>query len=770
MICSPESKSVGMSQLSRSRSAVHVSVLLILGIAIACSILATGDVDAIEDSAIPPASDLHGDPLPAGAVSRLGTIRLRHGGRVDDLHYSREGGLLTSRSGKWFYVWEAGTGRLLRRENLRGLFSLRVSNDTMMVAKNKSEPLKAWKFTELTDFPPKIESEGPFNRGPQFVGAAEFPVPPDLTILDTLRLGHIALSPDGKRLAATVSGQLDVPLKIKLWKFEPDKKLTELEPLGKEWTSATKVEDLIFSDDGRRLVAITNLEGAVPPGREKLAAKFVTIMVCDVEDETNVTSMLVPRPAHLNVRGFAVSPDGQRFAIGTTDSQVLIYDVAGERQLQQIDVPLPMPDKRFSVTVMSFSPDGNQLAGSGRGEKIWIWDVESGELQQDLAGHRSWVEQLDYSPDGKTLASGSQDGAIHLWDVATGRRKNPERGHQHWLLGASLSADGKLAATCGSDGTTRIWEAATGKQLRVLNSIDDAWTSSCSFSPDGSRLAVTESHRVALYDVETGDLVWNESMPENERTHYFSVSFSSDGKRLAAVVGPNQVVVWEPSDTGRLAEIEMQQQDPAEAAQAKNDKDDVREANTACLSPDGRFIAIGTRTRMAASAIIEIWDVDSRQRIQTLIPEKGGASQIQFSPDGQQLVTAGHSSAQGWVDNNKDISSPDHEDSLILWDLASGKAIRKFGSRESSDHGTRIANGVTFSPDGRYLITAERTGTVLIYEVATGKRLANVQGHTGRVKAVAMSGDGKRLLSASMDLTGLVWDFPALLRGVNNGP
>lgn len=283
---------------------------------------------------------------------------------------------------------------------------------------------------------------------------------------------------------------------------------------------------------------------------------------------------------------------------------------------------------------------------------------------------------------------------------------------------------------------------------------------------------MTEARRVALYEAATGDLVWDETFPQRERAGYNAVCFSSDGKRLAAVVGANKVVIWEPSGTGRLAEFDTNQWEPGEAppeAKAKDDSDYLREANTACLSPDGRFIAVGTRTRMAASAIIEIWDVDSQKQIQRLIPEKGGASQIQFSPDGKQLVTAGHSTARGWVDNNKNIASPNYEDSLILWDLASGKPIRKFGSRQSRANGTRIANGVTFSPNGRYLVTAERAGTVLIYETATGKQLAELHGHTGRVKAVSISGDGNRLLSASMDCTGLVWDFPALLTGVDDG-
>ena len=77
--------------------------------------------------------------------------------------------------------------------------------------------------------------------------------------------------------------------------------------------------------------------------------------------------------------------------------------------------------------------------------------------------------------------------------------------------------------------------------------------------------------------------------------------------------------------------------------------------------------------------------------------------------------------------------------------------------------GTRKNFFPTFSPDGSLLITAEENGTVLVYEVATGSQLAELRGHTGPVRSVSVSRDGKRLVSVSMDLTGLVWDLRAIL-------
>src|SRR5437773_6564095 len=64
----------------------------------------------------PPRRDLHGDALPAGAVLRLGTVRLRHGSSVKAVAFAPDGKTLASAA--WYgavCVWDAETGREVRR-------------------------------------------------------------------------------------------------------------------------------------------------------------------------------------------------------------------------------------------------------------------------------------------------------------------------------------------------------------------------------------------------------------------------------------------------------------------------------------------------------------------------------------------------------------------------------------------------------------------------------------------------------------------------------
>ncbi len=105
-----------------------------------------------------------------------------------------------------------------------------------------------------------------------------------------------------------------------------------------------------------------------------------------------------------------------------------------------------------------------------------------------------------------------------------------------------------------------------------------------------------------------------------------------------------------------------------------------------------------------------------------------------FSPDSRRLVTASESK------------------SVVLWDLAAGRAVRNFSGHAES------VQTVVFSGDGEQLLTASVDTTAALWHVASGRLIRKFKGHTAAVHSAVFSPDGKKILTASADKTAILWD------------
>jgi WD40 repeat protein len=78
-----------------------------------------------------------------------------------------------------------------------------------------------------------------------------------------------------------------------------------------------------------------------------------------------------------------------------------------------------------------------------------------------------------------------------------------------------------------------------------------------------------------------------------------------------------------------------------------------------------------------------------------------------------------------------------------VWELESGRLLR---SLEGHTHGVWA---VAVSPDGRFIVSGSSDGTVKVWELESGRLLRSLEGHTGGVWAVAISPDGRFIVSGS---------------------
>jgi WD40 repeat protein len=90
---------------------------------------------------------------------------------------------------------------------------------------------------------------------------------------------------------------------------------------------------------------------------------------------------------------------------------------------------------------------------------------------------------------------------------------------------------------------------------------------------------------------------------------------------------------------------------------------------------------------------------------------------------------------------------------LRLWDVATGKEIRLLEGH------TDVVLSVAFSPDGTRALSGSGDRTMRLWDVATGKEIKRFEGHGALVNSVAFSADGNRVMSGCGDGNLRVWDL-----------
>jgi WD40 repeat protein len=627
----------------------------------------------------PERTDAHGDPLPPGAVARLGTLRFRNGRVINAIAWSPDGKtVVSSAHGGSIVLHDSTTGKRV------GSFAVEtgdVSASSNVVAfAPDGKTLAA--LTGTRDAP--LVSVWEVATGKQ-VGQLQ---------LGKSVIGLLALSHDGGILVGTEGGVVHV------WDVRAGKESRRIEtgrpfmttlavaPDGKTLVTAALDRPAAFLSfwetlSGRKLHEWQAHQGEVSalafsPDGKRLAS-------ASVEGENKLRVWTVPTgQRQLEVAGefhsLHFSPCGKVLA-GLTNGSVVLWEADSGKEMRRIP--------KGSIGLVAFSHDGKALAVSD-GYAISLWDRVTGKrLDPSLDGHDDYVGGVQFLADGKTLASTSMH-AINFWSIVTGKRSGTfERMH---LAQGRLSPDGKMLAVSPPDEnqTIELWDTATGKKLRDLEAMKYS-RYALAFSPDGKTLAAARTGLKAIqfWNVTSGKSMGQFAIDTPEPVSQRSVqslAFSPDGKTLA--VGDGGPL--DPSKTGKLRLLEVatgrERQKPFDLPPTLNDQGKPPPlgyiAAVAFLADGKMLLGAGT------DGTVQVWELATGKVVARLERVNNAMA---ISPDGKTVASAG---ADG---------------SVRLWDLATGKDLRRFRGHLGP------VTSLAWSADGKTLASGSEDTTILIW-------------------------------------------------------
>ena len=328
------------------------------------------------------------------------------------------------------------------------------------------------------------------------------------------------------------------------------------------------------------------------------------------------------------------------------------------------------------------------------------------------------TEDLRSSQDAKQIATTHGNNTITLWNTQTGAVIHELMHDKALAMRPQFNHRGSRIVTLQRDNfradssyDINVWDTKTGK--RLLSFHDPAvQVAFCAYSSDDSRIVASNRDGTAnFWDANSGEKLSTLQLSEAD-VPIQSIAFSPDDSRMITNVwrpGAANVTVWDVQSGKKLISLAG--------------------SVFGTFSPDGNRIVTKTENDE-----VVVWNAKTGTEVVRLnvLVEGLDMSSPSFSPDGNRILTRSRGS-------------------ITLWDAHTGK------KQKTIKVNPLVSHHANFTQDGDKILIGGRYGIAQILDAECSQESSVILKHPEQ-EDVAVSADGRRIVTGSFDGTMKIWD------------
>ena len=413
------------------------------------------------------------------------------------------------------------------------------------------------------------------------------------------------------------------------------------------------------------------------------------------------------------------------------------------------------------------------------------------------------IESIVYSPDGQFIATCGGN-LIVIWNVKTGKEVKKIEDNANFII---YSPDGKYIASLDYYGVIKIWDVFIEKEIKRIETNRKLSSSSeILYNSDGSCVVLKTEDSVDIFDlISDKKTIFFEFEKNNKNSKILSLYYESNDRCFVCISEDDEYVnILDVQTRKKICELERSRHIFYEKMR---------------FSPNGKYISGYTK-----SDNLELWSVETGEKIKRL-SNNSSLKTFTYSSNSEYIIASFYSDCiilyntrtgeekfkiqfpDSFIyiiscsPNNDFFAFQEDYDKISIYDLTTGHYVKgfeyffapglihldvspngkNFASGSDYSHNVKIWNietgtlvneleghtdtilSITYSPDGRYIASGSRDGTVRLWCALTGKEIKKFFGHKYGTVVSAFSINGKFLFanpfSSNDGETSKIWDI-----------